>query len=38
VEKVLVEMTGTGFPAGKHPGDEARLRHAGHHGLQIRDA
>ncbi len=38
VEKVLTEMTGAGFPTGKRPGDEARLRHAGHHGLQIRDA
>ena len=36
VEKVLMEMTGTGFPAAQRPGDEARLRHAYQHGLMPR--
>jgi glyoxylase-like metal-dependent hydrolase (beta-lactamase superfamily II) len=35
VEKVLTEMTGAGFPAAQRPGEEARLRHAQHHGLPL---
>jgi len=33
VEKVLMEMTGTRFPAAQRRSDQARLRHAQQHGL-----
>ena len=34
----LIEMTGAGFPAAARPGGEARLWHARHHGLQLKQA
>ncbi len=35
VEKVLLEMTGAGFPAARRPGGEARLWHARQHGVPL---